>query len=314
MKKTTGIHHMSAIVGNPQENVDFYAGVLGMRMVKKTVNFDDPGTYHLYFGDEVGSPGSIITFFPWPNAHQGRIGSGQVGITVYVVPEGSLSFWEKRLETFNINVEKTTRFGEEYLDFLDPHGLHLEIVARRSGKNSQWTFGGVPADKAIKGFGGAVLLSSTPDQTMESLSNVFGLVRVGEEGDFVRFQSSADIGNIIDVKKTVVRKGSLGVGTVHHIAWRAKDADDHKEWREHISNFGYTVTPFTDRQYFDAIYFREEGGILYEVATDPPGFSHDESLETMGTKLMLPPWLEERRVQLETTLLPAVPRILKEDQ
>lgn len=314
MQKTAGIHHMSAIVGNPQENVDFYAGVLGMRMVKKTVNFDDPGTYHLYFGDEVGSPGSIITFFPWPNARQGRIGSGQVGITVYVVPEGSLSFWEKRLKTFNINFEKTTRFGEEYLDFLDPHGLHLEMVARKSGKNSNWTFGGVPADKAIKGFGGAVLLSSRPNQTIEALTNVLGLVRVDEEGDFIRFQSTAEIGNIIDVKKTVVPKGSIGVGTVHHIAWRAIDEDDHKEWREHISNFGYNVTPFTDRQYFDAIYFREEGGILYEVATDPPGFAHDESVETMGTKLMLPPWLEERRVQLENTLLPAVPRILKEDQ
>lgn len=314
MKKTAGIHHMSAIVGNPQENVDFYAGVLGMRMVKKTVNFDDPGTYHLYFGDDVGSPGSIITFFPWPNAKQGRIGSGQVGTTVYVVPEGTLPFWEKRFELFNIQFEKTTRFGEEYLEFLDPHGLHLEMIARKSGKNSNWTFGGVPADKAIKGFGGAVLLSSEPDQTMVNLSNVLGLVRVGEEGDFVRFQSSADIGNIIDVKKTVVRKGSIGAGTVHHIAWRAKDEDDHKEWREHISNYGYNVTPFTDRQYFDAIYFREEGGILHEVATDPPGFAHDESLETMGTRLMLPAWLEERRAQLENTLLPAVPRILKEDQ
>lgn len=188
------------------------------------------------------------------------------------------------------------------------------MVARKSGKNSNWTFGGVPADKAIKGFGGAVLLSSRPNQTMEALTNVLGLVRVDEEGDFIRFQSTAEIGNIIDVKKTVVPKGSIGVGTVHHIAWRAIDEDDHKEWREYISNFGYNVTPFTDRQYFDAIYFREEGGILYEVATDPPGFAHDESVETMGTKLMLPPWLEARRVQLENTLLPAVPRILKEDQ
>ncbi|KQU25201.1 ring-cleaving dioxygenase [Bacillus sp. Leaf13] len=312
-KQTKGIHHITAIVGNPQENVDFYAGVLGMRMVKKTVNFDDPGTYHLYFGDESGSPGSIITFFPWPDAYQGRIGSGQVGITTYVVPEGSIEFWELRLSKFNIEFEKATRFGEEYLEFNDPHGLHLELVARKEGKNNEWSFGGVPADKAVKGFGGAVLLTAKPDKTMKLLEEVMGLKKIAEEGDFIRFKSNSDIGNLIDIKKTIMPIGKMGVGTVHHIAWRANDFDDHKDWREHIGSFGYGVTPFTDRQYFDAIYFREEGGILFEVATDPPGFAHDESKETMGSKLMLPPWLEEKREIMEKTLLPAVPRVLKED-
>ena len=168
-KKTAGIHHITAIVGNPQENVDFYAGVLGMRMVKKTVNFDDPGTYHLYFGDESGSPGTIITFFPWPAAYQGKIGSGQVGITTYAVPEGSMDFWEMRLNRFNIVFKKVSRFGEEYLEFQDPHGLQLELVERKEGKNSEWSFGGVPASKAVKGFGGAVLLTSKPIKTIGTI-------------------------------------------------------------------------------------------------------------------------------------------------
>ncbi|MFJ7975512.1 ring-cleaving dioxygenase [Peribacillus sp. NPDC096379] len=313
-KQTTGIHHITAIVGNPQENVDFYAGVLGLRMVKKTVNFDDPGTYHLYFGDDAGSPGSIITFFPWPNAYQGRLGSGQVGITSYVVPEKTLGFWEERLTKFKITFEKHTRFGEEYLELHDPHGLNVELVARKAGKNSRWSFGGVPTDKAIKGFGGAVLLSASPEKTMKTLEEVMGLKKMAEEGDFVRFQSTSDIGNMIDVKKIALPRGQMGVGTVHHIAWRANDSDDHKEWREHVSRFGFGVTPFKDRQYFDAIYFREDGGILFEIATDPPGFAYDESYETMGSKLMLPSWLEEKRESIETTLLPAIPRVLEEDK
>ncbi|MFJ7508987.1 ring-cleaving dioxygenase [Peribacillus simplex] len=313
-KQNAGIHHITAIVGNPQENVDFYAGVLGMRMVKKTVNFDDPGTYHLYFGDESGSPGSIITFFPWPGAYRGTIGSGQVGVTIYAVPEGSMGFWEMRLGKFNINFEKVSRFGEEYLEFQDPHGLQLELVERKEGKNSEWSFGGVPADKAVKGFGGAVLLTSNPIKTMNLLEEVMGLQMIGEEGDYIRFKSTSDVGNLIDVKKTVLPNGKIGVGTVHHLAWRAIDNEDHQEWREHIANHGYGVTPFKDRQYFDAIYFREDGGILFEVATDPPGFAHDETKETMGSKLMLPPWLEEKREIMEKTLLPALPRVLEEDK
>src|SRR5690625_3274854 len=154
--KTEGIHHITAIVGHPQENVDFYAGVLGLRLVKKTVNFDDPGTYHLYFGDDGGRPGTIITFFPWANARQGVIGGGQVGVTTYVVPQGAMSFWEERLKKFNITYEITERFGEQSLQFDDPHGLHLEIVEREEGDLNQWTFSGVTPEVAIKGFGGAI--------------------------------------------------------------------------------------------------------------------------------------------------------------
>lgn len=299
-----GIHHITAIVGHPQENVDFYAGVLGLRLVKQTVNFDDPGTYHLYFGDEGGTPGTIITFFPWDGARQGVIGEGQVGVTSYVVPKGAISFWETRLEKFNIAHTKVERFGEKYLEFDDPHGLHLEIVEREEGEKNTWEFGGITSDYAIKGFGGATLLSTQPNKTADLLERVMGLEKIGEEGDFVRFRSTADIGNMIDVKKTPIGRGQMGVGTVHHIAWRAVDDDDQLEWKKHVEANGYGVTPVRDRNYFNAIYFREHGEILFEIATDPPGFAHDESLETMGEKLMLPSQYEPHREQLEQVLLP----------
>ena len=165
-KKTMGIHHITAIVGHPQENVDFYAGVLGLRLVKQTVNFDDPGTYHLYFGNEAGKPGTIITFFPWAGARQGIIGDGQVGITSYVVPKGAMKFWENRLEKFDVSYTKMTRFGEQYLEFDDPHGLHIELVEREEGELNNWSFGEVTPEVAIKGFGGAVLLSAHPQKLL----------------------------------------------------------------------------------------------------------------------------------------------------
>lgn len=303
-KRTMGIHHITAIVGHPQENIDFYAGVLGLRLVKKTVNFDDPGTYHLYFGDEGGNPGTIITFFPWADAYQGRIGDGQVGVTSYVVPVGAMRFWEKRLVKFNVAFRKTERFGETYLQFDDPHGLHLEIVEREKGVKNSWQFGEVTPDVAIKGFGGATLYSKDPKRTASLLEDVMGLEIVGTEGEYTRFRSTADIGNIIDLKMTVGESGVMGVGTVHHIAWRAVDDADQLEWQAHVANAGYGVTTVRDRNYFNAIYFREHGAILFEIATDPPGFAHDESYETMGSHLMLPLQYEGHRDQLEHMLMP----------
>jgi len=303
-KKTAGIHHITAIVGHPQENVDFYAGVLGLRLVKQTVNFDDPGTYHLYFGNEGGKPGTIITFFPWANARQGKIGDGQVGVTSYVVPKGAMSFWEQRLAKFGVTATKMERFGEQYLEFDDPHGLHLEIVEREEGEKNTWQTGEIKPEVAIKGFGGATLLSVRPDETAQLLENVMGLEKVGQEGDFIRFQSSADIGNVIDLKLTTIGRGQMGVGTVHHIAWRAKDDEDQLEWQKYVADSGYGVTAVRDRNYFNAIYFKEHGEILFEIATDPPGFAHDESLETMGEKLMLPEQYETHRDQIERALIP----------
>lgn len=310
MKKTAGIHHITAIVGHPQENVDFYAGVLELRMVKQTINFDDPGTYHLYFGNENGTPGTIITFFPWAGARQGKIGSGQIGVTSYIVPIGAIKFWEKRLERFNVSSQKIERFGETYLTFADPHGLQLEIVEREDGEKNSWNFGDVTSDVAIKGFGGATLLSSQPIETAKVLVDIMGLEKVGEEGDFIRFKSYGDIGNTIDVNITPIGRGELGVGTVHHIAWRAEDDEDHLEWQQFVDENGFGVTEVRDRNYFKAIYFREPGEILFEIATDPPGFAHDESQETMGQSLKLPEQYEEHRAQLEEALIPITVRNL----
>lgn len=309
-KKTMGIHHITAIVGHPQENADFYAGVLGLRLVKQTVNFDDPGTYHLYFGNVGGKPGTIITFFPWAGARQGVIGDGQVGVTSYIVPLGAMKFWEERLEKFKVPYTKMERFREQYLEFDDPHGLHLEIVEREEGEVNSWTFGEVTPESAIKGFGGATLLSTQPAKTADLLENIMGLEVLGQEGDFIRYRSSADIGNIIDLKLTPIGRGRMGVGTVHHIAWRAIDDQDQLDWQKYVADNGYGVTPVQDRNYFNAIYFREHGEILFEIATDPPGFAHDESQETMGGKLMLPEQYEPQRDKIESVLLPFTVREL----
>ncbi|SOC10754.1 glyoxalase family protein [Ureibacillus xyleni] len=303
-KHTSGIHHITAIVGHPQENIDFYAGVLGLRLVKQTINFDDPGTYHLYFGEENGKPGTIITFFPWADAYKGRIGDGQVGVTTYVVPVGAMNYWKERLTKFNINFNEAVRYGETYVQFDDPHGLHLEIVEHASGEENNWTFGNITKEVAIKGFGGAILYSSRPEETAATLVDVMGLEIVGQEGDYTRFKSTADIGNIIDLKMTTGVRGRMGVGTVHHIAWRADDNQDHLEWQQYAMDHGQHVTEIKDRNYFNSIYFRESGEILFEVATDPPGFGHDETPETLGSELKLPIQYEHLRERLKQSLIP----------
>lgn len=312
--KTAGIHHVTAFVRNAQQTADFYAGVLGLRLIKKTVNFDAPEVYHLYFGNEAGSPGTIITFFPFENSRKGRIGGGQVGYTTYVVPVDAFEFWKERLAKLNVAVTQTSRFGEQYLQFADPDGLLLEIVARAEGPASTWSFGGVPADKAIKGFGGAILYSTAPDKTADLLVNVMGLEKVGQEGAYARFKATGDLGNLIDVNVEKMESGHGGAGTVHHIAWRAKDDEEHALWRSHVASSGFQPTPIVDRQYFNAIYFREEGGILFEIATDPPGFARDEEPEKLGGKLMLPEWFEPHRTQIVELLSPFEVRVLEEDK
>lgn len=313
-KKTAGIHHITAFVSNAQDNVDFYAGVLGLRLVKKTINFDAPEVYHLYFGNEVGSPGTAMTFFPFEGGRRGKVGGGQVGWTTFVVPEGALSFWEQRLAKFKISYSRESRFNETYLRFRDHDGLQLEIVEREEGRPSKWSFGGVPADKAIKGFGGAVLYSTAPELTSYVLQQVLGLDKVGSENGFIRFKATGDIGNYIDLNEKPMGWGIGGSGTVHHIAWRAKDEEDHLQWRSHIMANRLQPTPVLDRQYFKAIYFREAGGMLFEVATDPPGFERDESFEKLGEKLMLPEWYEPNRAQIEKGLAPFKVRVLEADQ
>lgn len=303
-QQTAGIHHITAFVGSAQANADFYAGILGLRLVKKTVNFDAPEVYHLYFGNETGSPGTAITFFPFEEGRKGRIGGGQVGYTTFVVPLGALSFWEQRLTQYGVAYEQHERFGETYLRFQDFDGLQLELVAREQGPDSKWSFGGVPADKAIKGFGGAVLYSMAPEKTMHTLEQVMGLERIAEDQDLVRFRAHGELGNLVDVNKTVMGRGHGGSGTVHHIAWRAKDRTDQEAWRNHVYQHGFQPTSIVDRQYFTAIYFREAGEILFEIATDPPGFTRDEPFETLGEELKLPEWYEPYRERIEQGLPP----------
>ncbi|CAM4033032.1 ring-cleaving dioxygenase [Paenibacillus alkaliterrae] len=312
--QTAGIHHITAFVRNAQQTADFYAGVLGLRLIKKTINFDAPEVYHLYFGNEIGSPGTIITFFPWENSRKGRIGGGQVGVTTYVVPADAFDFWKERLAKLKVAAEVTERFGERYLAFADPDGLKLELVARAEGPASKWAFGGVPASKAIKGFGGAILYSTSPDKTADLLANVMGLKKVGQEGAYARYKATGDLGNLIDVNTAAMEPGHGGSGTVHHIAWRAKDDEEHAFWRSLVAGNGFQPTPIVDRQYFNAIYFREEGGILFEIATDPPGFARDEEPDKLGGKLMLPEWFEPHRTQIEQLLSPFEVRILEEDK
>ncbi|KJK28900.1 ring-cleaving dioxygenase [Paenibacillus polymyxa] len=314
--KTAGIHHITSFAGDPQGNVDFYAGVLGLRLIKKTINFDAPEVYHLYFGNEEGSPGTIITFFPAPGTRKGKIGGGQVGITTYVVPLGSLDYWENRLHSLRVSFTKATRFGESFIQFRDNEGLHLELVEREEGPVNTWTAGGVPTNKAIKGFGGAVLYSADSKHTQGVLENVLGMTPIGEDADagYIRYQTTGDLGNLIDIPVKDVPWGNGGAGTVHHIAWRAQDDTEHQAWNEWVRQHGFGTSGIVDRQYFNAVYFREQGGILFEIATDPPGFTVDEELNELGHKLMLPEWYEPQRAQIESNLIPIEPRVLKQDE
>jgi glyoxalase family protein len=311
LQKTAGIHHITAMVNDAQRNIDFYAGVLGLRLVKKTINFDRPEVYHLYFGNESGQPGTVITFFPWVKQLKGRIGMGQVGTTSYVIPTGSMEFWEHRLHQFGIEYHSSVRFGERFLTLNDPDGLQLELIERSEGLINTWNFGEIHSENAIKGFGGATLISAQPNKTADVLENVLGLECVGDEEGFLRFKSDASLGNTVDIKLTPSVRGLMGAGTVHHIAWRATDEDDLLKWRSVLLDKGYYPTEVRDRNYFKAIYFQEEGGILFEIATDPPGFTVDEPINELGEKLMLPSWLESKREELEETLPNVEVRVLE---
>ena len=308
-KPIAGIHHVTAMASDPQANGDFYTGVLGLRLVKKTVNFDDPGTYHLYYGDEVGHPGTIMTFFPWPLARRGVQGAGQATVTSFAVPEGSLGFWTERLARLGVTFDGVkTRFGEEVLTLLDPDGLRLELVARADSRPG-WVDGPVPAEHAVRGFDGVTLTEWNLDITQKVLAGTLGFRRVGEEGDRVRFEAGTGegggAGSRVDVLMSpAAARGRISAGTVHHVAFRAADEADQLAWRQAVDESGLYVTPVLDRQYFRSIYFREPGGVLFEIATDPPGFTWDEPVESLGSGLKLPPWLEESRSRIEAALPP----------
>ncbi|WP_214884653.1 MULTISPECIES: VOC family protein [unclassified Exiguobacterium] len=300
--QSTGIHHISSMVQDPQRTLDFYGEVLGLRFVKQTVNFDDPGTYHLYFGDEVGTPGTVITFFPISGLGKGQVGSGQVGVTAYLVPAGSLPFWEERLQQHGIATVATERFEEASLLFEDPDGLVVELVARPSSKQTRWVIEGITKDEAIVGFAGATLLSKDPDETVRLLIELLGFERVAEDEEWVRLIGSADYANVIDVKKTILPNGVPGTGTVHHIAWRVADGEQYPTWQDAIFDLGLRPTEVKERNYFRSVYFHDAGHILHELATDVPGFTVDESIDSLGETLRLPSWLEEKRDHISRTL------------
>jgi glyoxalase family protein len=303
-----GIHHITAIASDPQRNLDFYTEVLGLRLVKRTVNFDDPGSYHLYFGDQLGSPGSILTFFAWPMAGRGSSGVGQVEVTSFSIPESSLNYWEQRLLSAGMPAERSgKRFDEEALTFVDPDGLKLELVAhpQQPGASQVWKDASVPAEHAIRGFYSVTLCEQGYEGTVEVLKTM-GFSKVGEQGNRFRFDvGQGGAGARVDILcASEASYGHVAVGTVHHVAWRVVDDNSQQSWRKRLVSKHMNVTPVMDRCYFHSIYFREPGGVLFELATDPPGFAIDEPAEKLGEALKLPPWLEPSRKNIEQVLPP----------
>ena len=307
-KEILGIHHVTAIAGDPQRNLDFYTGVLGLRLVKLTVNYDDPQTYHFYYGDAHGTPGTILTFFPWPRAKKGHQGHGQVTVTAFSVPEPALEFWAKRLSEQGVEFEGPYgRFQEQVVAFSDPDGLRLELIAGAalSSEKRELT-GPIPREYAIHGFHSATLAEEGYERSASLLTETLGFRLVQQENNRFRYAvRGGEPSSIVDVVCVPDSAGGrMGSGTVHHIAWRTADDPQQSAWHSEIARQGYNISPIMDRKYFHSIYFREPGGVLFEIATDHPGFAVDEPAESLGTRLVLPAWLETRRSQIEARLPP----------
>ena len=318
--RSAGIHHITAIAGDPQRNLDFYSETLGLRLVKRTVNFDDPGSYHFYFGDNIGRPGTIITFFPWPGARRGTRGSGQVTTVSFAVPYTSIAFWKERLRANQVMAEEIAgRFESNALRFLDPDGLQLELIAAVNeqpvipsgveGSRGSYLKGSAAGsldfarDDLIGGFAAPTLVVRRRDQTEKLLTEILGFEFVAEENNRRRFRGSgSNPSSEIDLVSSEAGFGQIAVGTVHHIAFRAADDDEQLRVREQLVAQGLNVTPVIDRQYFHSIYFREPNGILFEIATDGPGFLIDEPADALGETLKLPPVYEPKRDEIERVL------------
>jgi glyoxalase family protein len=312
MQPIQGLHHITAVASDAQANVDFYERVLGQRLVKTTVNFDDPGTYHLYYGDEVGTPGTVMTFFPWSHMSRGRPGNGETAEVLYAIPRGSLGYWAERLASMGVEVgDVEARFGEQVLLFEDPDGMRLGLVETEDPATLElWDAGPVPAEYALRGFHGVTLWLDATEATATVLTEQMGYRHVGTEGERSRYAgASEDRALYVDLLARPGRpRGAFGAGSIHHIAFRTVDDEEQLEYRDRLVRSGLAVTPVQDRQYFHSIYFREPGGVLFEVATDAPGFLYDEPIETLGDALKLPSWLESRRAQIEPRLAPITRR------
>ena len=304
-----GIHHVTCITADVQKCVDFYVGVLGLRFIKKSINQDMPDTYHIYFGDYVGTPGTAMTFFGWPTWPKQRAGSGQVTTVSFQVPEGSLGFWSNRMKDLGVDHRMVSTFDSDVLTFRDVDGIQLELVANASDDRWQpWKDGPIDERHAIRGFHSVTMTLAEVGATFNLLTSVMGFRVVAEEGPRTRFETGAG-GPHATVDVIEAPEGPEGeetVGSVHHVAWRTPDAAAQKDWRGELVTAGRNVTPVIDRWYFKSIYFREPGGVLFEIATDGPGFAVDESPDNLGTTLSLPPWFQVRRDRLDEILPPIV--------
>ena len=305
----SGIHHVTCITGDVQKCTDFYVGVLGLRFIKKSINQDLPDTYHIYFGDYLGTPGTAMTFFGWPTWPKQRVGSGQVTTVAFQVPQDSIGFWSARLKKLGIEHGKATRFEAEALTLRDADGIAIELVGDASDKRwKPWREAPVDEVHAIRGFHSVALTVAEGAETAELLTTTMGFRKASIDGPRTRFETGEGGPHaILDlVESPEGPAGEESIGTVHHVAWRARDAAEQTAWRDRLVQAGRNVTPVIDRWYFKSIYYREPGGVLFEIATDGPGFTVDESPEKLGTTLSLPPWFQVRRELLDQILPPIV--------
>ena len=304
MRAVNGLHHITAISGKAQENVDFYAGLLGMRLVKKSVNQDDPGTYHLFYADAVGHPGTDLTFFPWEQMAPPLMGHGLAVEVQLEVPAGSIAFWGERLESYGMKVLKPEqRFGAEVLPLVDPHGMRLALVAHETSRPFEpWAHSTVPVERQIRGLYGARLWEREAAATTSFLEDTMGFEKLAEEDGWTRY-GFRNAAGVVDVKETPgERRGRWGIGAVHHLAWRVDDEAHQLAIRDQVSGGGASATPVIDRFWFKSVYFKEPGGVLFELATDGPGFAVDEDPAHLGESLVLPPFLQPYRDKIEATL------------
>jgi glyoxalase family protein len=306
MQLINGLHHVTAMANDPQQNIDFYAGILGLRLVKKTVNFDAPDVYHFYYGNEIGAPGTILTFFPYGYLAKGRHGKGQLTTTAFSIPEGSLGYWMERLKKFNLAFQQPQeRFSEAFIYFEDQDGLGIELIENSKDSRPGFTCGNVEEKNSIRGFHSVTLSEDGYEKTAGLLSTYMDHQKIEEAGNRFRYSASGKIGDLVDIVCEPERlRGLQGSGTVHHVAFSTNDDDTIVQMQQKLLQAKANVTPVLDRQYFHSIYFREPGGILFEVATNPPGFAVDEDIAHLGEALKLPDWQEPNRAEIELGLKP----------
>jgi glyoxalase family protein len=303
-----GIHHVTAVAGDAQENLDFYAGTLGLRLVKRSVNQDDPATYHLFYADREGRPGTDITFFPFgESARRGRTGAGIVGEVAFQVPPGILAFWRDHLEAADVRMkQREERFGDPAVTFLDPHGLDLAIVATEQATERAWTAwekSPVPEEHQLRGFHSVRARGTSIEETRELVTDVLGMTHEGRDAGWHRFAGTDPTSGYLELRAAPeAQRARGGIGTVHHVAWRAGTESEDKRLRQAVADFGLDPTDVIDRFWFKSVYFREPSGVLFELATEDPGFTADEPLDTLGEELVLPPWLEDDRDEIENVL------------